>query len=105
MGMLFGGWAKEDEELSNKELEEREWYYKNHVYPSAPKKAIFRGIELQVGDMITPGLNEERYIIRDFLEKGAIPIVDLVSNEKHDEYNIPWQFPELFVIKSIFDGI
>ena len=104
MGMLFGGWNEEDEGLSSEELRKREWYSKNHVYPPAPKRAIFRGIELQVGDRITPGLQDNHYIIRDFLEEGAIPIVDLVSNSKHEEFNKPWKFDILFVIKNIFDG-
>ncbi len=107
MGMLFGGWAEEEEEdIANSGLTREQYYVakrwneKNHVYLPGPKKAIYRGIELVVGDRITPDYyTGNQYLIRDFKENGT-PIVDEISFEKDRKCNKEYDHLELFVIKS-----
>ena len=104
MGIFFKSTCPicwETEEYCKCTKEDRDKYEhdkNNHVYKQL-KKAIFRGIDLSENDIITPQINGNKYIIRNFLENGT-PIVTLISNEKHDYYDKEWEFDTLFVIKS-----
>lgn len=104
MGIFFNNlcpicWETEEYCKCNKEDREKYEHEKNnHVYKQF-KKAIFRGIDLTENDIITPQINGNQYIIRNFLENGT-PIVTLISSEKHDYWDKEWEFDTLFVIKS-----
>lgn len=105
MGIFFKStcpmcWETEEYCKCTKEDREKYEYEKNnHVYKQL-KKAIFRGIDLVEGDMITNDYREgNQYIIRDFLENGT-PIVDKLSCEKYDFYSKAYPHEEIFVIRN-----
>ena len=64
-----------------------------------PRKAIYKGINLEEGDLITNSIDGDSYIIKDFKDNGT-PIVDLVTNTPTDYFNKEWEFNTIFVIKA-----
>lgn len=85
---------------SKEDIEKAEFRNNNFVYKQY-KKARYRGIELAENDMITTKEMKDRWIIRNFLDDGT-PIVTLVSNEKHDCFDKPWEFEDdLLIIQPI----
>jgi len=89
MGMFFGG--LDEEELNQPPAD-------NFVYNQL-KKARYKGIELCESDIITPSLHDGNfYVIKDFKENGQ-PIVDKVTNQRHEDWNFLYEFDTLFVVK------
>lgn len=107
MGMLFGGWIREEEEewresgLSWEEFKSKKDYDRDNCNLTYTKKfGRFRGVELNEGDLICEKLNSDFYYINDFQSDGR-PICTLVKNEKHDFWNKPYPFDTVLVIKPI----
>lgn len=110
MGMLFGGWMREEEEnwkyenektgISFEDWQTKENYKRDNCNLTYIKKCgRFRGIELNQSDLICKKLNSEIYIINDFQADGR-PICTLVTIEKHDFWNKPYPYETLLLIKS-----
>jgi hypothetical protein len=110
MGMLFGGWAKEEEEEYQAEFQKsgiswKDWKaHKEAKYNNCNLSYYniigrFKGIDLAKGDRICKNPNEEQYVIDDFMENGK-PICTLVTIEKHDFFKKPYPHETLFVIKN-----
>lgn len=108
MGMLFGGWAREEEDEYQADFKQsgisyedwkakKEDEYNNKNLSYYKRVARFKGIELNEGDMICKDLNGDMYVINDFQEDGR-PICTLVSIEKHDFYKQPYPFEEFQLI-------
>ncbi len=110
MSMLGEKWLREEEEewqFENKKTgisfqdwkTKKEYEYNNKNLSYYKKIARFRGIELEEGDRITNDYrNGNNYLVNDFQEDGR-PICTLITNEKHDFYNKPYPFEEIFVMK------
>ena len=109
MGMLFGGWLKEEEEDWKSENEKtgiswQDWKAKkdydldNRNLSYYKIVGRFRGVELHKGDIITNDINnmDETYLCKDFQQDGR-PIVDLISNSV-DFKNKPYPHDKVIVI-------
>jgi len=109
--MLFGGWAREEEEeweyenkksgISFEDWKTKRDYDRDNCNLTYIKKCgRFRGVELNQSDLICEKLNSDIYIINDFQSDGR-PICTLVKNGQHDFWNKPYPFDTLLVIKTI----
>lgn len=108
MGMMFGGWAKEEQEefiqsgLTWEEFQAKKKYESENIVYKQLKKARYKGIELCEGDMITNDICGKHYIIRDFT-KDAVPIVDEISIKK-GEVNKIWDFETLYIVGNLINN-
>ncbi len=106
MGMLFGGWAREEEEIVRDEYngdwnayKEAQEFQRQEAEKNfkAPKTGVYKGIKLTEGDIITPDYKEgKQYLVKDFQEDG-VPIVDEISINRVFS-NLPYPHEEVFLI-------
>lgn len=67
------------------------------------KKVVYNGVELTVGDMITPDYrNGVHYIIMDFEDGGKPIVVQIISNGDYNS-GIPYPHEELYIIGTPLD--
>lgn len=109
MGIFFKStcsacWEREENCNCSREEKEKAEFRKNNFVYKQLKKAKYKGIELNEGDMICQDKGSDWYVIRDFKDNGC-PIVHLVSNNSQGCRDFEWNFDTLLVLGINFNNI